>query len=211
MKYFKYTTFFILFFLAGCYDKDTSAYHPALSYLSSIYEDTNGDLYLARKYHSLTQIVIMKFDTNMHQWKNISKSIDIEKNIDIEISHFYREENQFHLDLLSQSKVFLTIDISSEPYDILWETEENDNLVSQNNYYHNHFDNDETAWEQLKIKYPYYKTFFEDTGKNIYIDTDKNLYLFKDEHLVGDRNIIFEYYTKDNPNKPKYKQKLKWE
>lgn len=208
MKYFK--LFFILFFLAGCYDRDTSAYHPALSYLSHIYEDENGELYIARKYHSLTQIVIMKFDTDIKQWKNISKSIDIKKDIDIGISHFYKQENQFHIDLINPSKVFLTVDISSEPYDILWETEDSD--IGNNQNYYNQFDKNGTQWDRLGIKYPYYKKFFDDKDKdkNLYIDTNKNLYLFKDEHLVGDRNIIFEYYTKDNPNSPKYKQKIEW-
>ena len=75
------------------------------------------------------------------------------------------------------------------------------------------YDLNTTSYEKILTKYPYYKKVLGNNSieKQIYIDSNSNLYLFKDENLVGDRDIIFEYYTKENPAVPQYEQKIAWE
>lgn len=75
------------------------------------------------------------------------------------------------------------------------------------------YDLNTTSYKQVLTKYPYYKKVLENKSleKQIYIDSKSNLYLFKDESLIGNRDIKFVYYTKENSNTPLSEQKIAWE
>jgi hypothetical protein len=331
----------ILITITGCINplenRDTSAYHPHNTYLSSIYEDKNNDLYLIRRYKSsypYTDAVLMKFNRQTLSWDNISQNIKLDDSIDIGTTMLYKKEDKFYLhsrytynngddvnlidkfmftiidkynnitskissiqeysinhqlsisidnlgrveehnlttnnykylyDLPSISTINDRLDIFIEQTDYkiscspkqssieIWDKKTyncdlvtqkntkdmnydynysytiklvrniNDNkwditLINNNgksqdiyeNYNKVYWDFYMTSPKNLKNKYPQYKDFFSAYKYKIYIDANENLYLFKDENLVGDRDIIFEYYTKDLPSTPSSTQKIYW-
>jgi len=207
--------------LVGCYDRDTSAYHPAYTYLSSIYEDDNGELYITRVYdlnytedkNNATirnnRLAIMKFDLENSHWITIAKNISL-KNIDTMNAPLYKENNRFYICLSPVEDHKIIIDISQQPYQIQvlkgLNCEGNDSFV---------FDSYGTNEKTVIQKYPEYTKILNrcingDKDEYCYIAESENLYLFKDEHFVGNRDIIFELYTPDSPDKAVAKQKFKW-
>jgi len=206
--------------LVGCYDKDTSAYHPAFNYLSSIYEDDNGELYITRIYDSKyiedednvtthNTLSIMKFDLDSSHWLTIAKNMGLNNSYLMNLP-LYKENNFFHICLSPIEKKQAILDISQQPYQIQvlkgLACEENDLFV---------FDSYDTREENIIQKYPEYtkvlnRCIDENKDEYCYIDKSENLYLFEDEHSVGDRDIIFELYTPDSPDKAVVKQKFKW-
>jgi len=324
--------------LVGCFDRDTSAYHPSDSYLSQIYESDSNELYLLRRHknYDFNNVILMKFNKHTRRWENISTDIILDSHINVDIdSNLYVKDNKIFLyatyfDFNKPNETlssFTIVDMGSEPYKIntiiinedeyslnsqynisyknLYEVyahnlalntyeylydlpnistiqdrlnininiddytlfcyplqhsleewdykrhqcfmignqEDNDSIYNivltkqeDNNwdmrllqetkdyllpeYYKMVFDYNLTRRDKLIETYPYYKKLLKEciyigatthfNDDRCYIDKSENLYLFKDEHFVGDRDIIFELYTPDSPDKAVVKQKFKW-
>lgn len=126
----------VLFIFMGCGpvdNRDSSAYHPAINYLSSIYEDENNDLYLMRRYkssHPNNDAMLMKFNKQTYRWDNISENILLDNKIDIDESAIlYKNNNNFYLHGVLATPIpdsnesltqysFTTIDTTHKPYTI---------------------------------------------------------------------------------------------